>query len=142
MEIPIAVGVLFIVMGVLAMAAAAEVIFRARKEAAGALSTTGVVVAMRAVAGRRGYIYCPVVQFRGPSGELVTIESSIGGQPPRHAVGQQVAIFHPPGRPEKAELEAPAVLWLIPAGFVVVGLFFAAAGALMVLVFGLAAASG
>lgn len=142
MGIPIAVGVVFIAMGVLAMAAAAEAMLRARKDAASALTTTGEVVAMRAVASIGGHIYCPVVQFRDPSGELVTIQSSLGGQPPLHSVGQQVTVFHPRGKPREAELQAPAVLWLIPAGFVVVGLFFAGAGALMVLVFGLAAASG
>ncbi|HSU15485.1 DUF3592 domain-containing protein [Longimicrobium sp.] len=142
MGIPIAVGVGFIVMGLLAMGAAAEVLIRGRREAAASVAAPGVVVDVRRMTGRAGWIYFPVVQFRAPSGKLMTVASRIGSQPPQHQVGQPITVHFPAERPQSAEIEAPVVLWMIPVGFAVVGLVFAGAGALMVLVFGLAAMSG
>jgi len=133
MGIMIALGVGFVAFGVLAMGAAAATVLRARRDTASRTAAWGVVVALRPVAGRSGPIQCPVVRFHAASGEMVTFESSIGGQPPRHAVGQQVTVFHPPGRPGEAELEAPPVLWMVPAGIFAVGLVFAALGGVLVL---------
>jgi hypothetical protein len=141
MGIVIALGVGFIAFGVLAMGASAAAVLRARREAASRLSAWGVVVALRPVTGRRGHIHCPVVQFPTETGELVTVESSVGAQPPLHVVGQRVAVYYPRGRPREGEVEAPALLWLVPAGLFAVGFLFAAVGAVMVLVFGLAALS-
>jgi hypothetical protein len=134
MGIMIGLGAGFIALGLLAMGAAAATVLRARRDAASRVSGWGVVVGMRAVAGRRGHVHCPVVRFHAHTGEMVTVESSIGGQPPLHAVGQQVTVFYPRGRPREAELEVPPVLWMVPAGIFAVGLAFAAVGAGFVLV--------
>ncbi|HYH78158.1 MAG TPA: DUF3592 domain-containing protein [Longimicrobium sp.] len=134
MGIMIGLGAGFIAFGLLAMGASAAAVLRARRDAASRVAAWGVVVAMRPVEGRRGFIQCPVVRFRAASGEMVVVESSIGGQPALHAVGQQVTVFHPPGRPREAELEVPPVLWMIPAGIFAVGLVFAAVGAVLALV--------
>jgi hypothetical protein len=100
-----------------------------------------VVVALRPVAGLRGSIHCPVVRFHDASGEMVTFDSTVGGQPPLHAVGQQVTVFYPRDRPREAELAPPTVLWMVPAGIFAMGLVFAALGAVLVLVGVIAAAS-
>ena len=134
----IALGAGFSLFGLLAMGAGVAVLLKARAEAASRLSAPGVVVALRAVAGRRGYIHCPVIQFHGQSGELVSIESSVGAQPALHSVGQHVQVFYPRGRPGEAEIAPPTVLWLIPVGFLVLGFCFAAFGAGLLLL-GLAA---
>ncbi|MFL5383537.1 MAG: DUF3592 domain-containing protein [Longimicrobiaceae bacterium] len=141
MGILIALGMGFGALGVLLMGAAAVALVRARRDAASRRPAWGVVVALRPVAGLRGSIYCPVVEFRADSGERVTIQSATGAQPPLHAVGQRVAVFYPPGRPGEAELQAPPVLWLVPAGIFAVGLVFASIGALVVLGFALSLAS-
>ena len=141
MGIMIGLGVGFIAFGVLLMGAGAATVLRARREAASRVPAWGVVVALRAVAGLRGYIQCPVVRFHAQSGEMVTFDSTVGGQPPLHAVGQQVTVFYLPDRPREAELEVPPVLWMVPVGIFVVGLFFAAAGAVLALLGVIAAAS-
>ena len=141
MGILIALGAGFGALGVLLMGASAAALLRARREAASRLSAWGVVAALQPRAGLRGSIHCPVVQFQTEMGELVTFQSSVGGQPPLHAIGQRVAVFYDRARPDGAEIEAPAVLWLVPAGLFAVGLFFAAVGAMVVLGFGLLAVS-
>ncbi|HET7463756.1 MAG TPA: DUF3592 domain-containing protein [Longimicrobium sp.] len=139
--IMIGLGVAFIAFGVLAMGAAAAAVLRARRDAAARIAAWGVVVALRPVAGLRGPIHCPVVRFHARSGEMVTFESTIGGQPPLHAVGQQVTVFYRPDQPREAELEVPPVLWIVPAGIFAVGLVFAALGGVLVLAGVIAAAS-
>ena len=141
MGILIALGVGFVGLGVLLMGASAAALLRARREAASRLSAWGVVAALQPRAGLRGSIHCPVVQFQTETGELVTFQSSVGGQPPLHTIGQRVAVFYDRARPDGAEIEAPAVLWLVPAGLFAVGLVFAAVGAVMLLGFGLLAAT-
>jgi hypothetical protein len=141
MEIPIALGAGFILMGFLAMGISVVTLIKARREVASQITTSGVVVAIRSVAGQRGYIYCPTVQFRTDHGQLVTIESSVGGQPPLHSVGQQVTVFYSRADPQKAEVEAPTVLWLVPGCIFGVGLVFSAVGMILILVFGLIASN-
>ena len=136
----IGLGVFFLLLGLLAMGASAATVLAARREAASRIAAWGVVVALRPVAGRRGYIQAPVVQFQAQSGEQVTFASSTGAQPPIHTVGQRVTVYYPTGSPREAEIEAPAVLWLVPAGIFAIGLIFAAVGGVLVLVFGVMAA--
>jgi hypothetical protein len=130
----IALGVFFLLMGLVGMGASVATVLAARRQAASRIAAWGVVVALRPVAGRRGYIQAPVVQFQAQSGEEVTFASSTGAQPPIHTVGQRVAVFYPSGSPHEAEIEAPAVLWLVPAGIFAIGFLFAAMGAVLVLV--------
>lgn len=141
MGILIALGVGFSALGVLLMVAGATVLLRARREAALRVSAWGVVSALQPTAGRRGSIYCPVVQFQAETGELVTFQSTVGGQPPLHAIGQRIAVYYPRDRPQGAEVEAPAALWLIPAGMFAIGLLFAAVGAMVAVGSGLLVAS-
>ena len=141
MGILIALGAGFVGLVVLLMGASAAALLRARREAASRLSAWGVVAALQPRAGLRGSIHCPVVQFQTETGERVTFQSSVGGQPPLHAIGQRVAVFYDRARPDGAEIEAPVVLWLVPAGLFAIGLVFAAVGAMVVLGFGLLAVS-
>ncbi|HEV7589644.1 MAG TPA: DUF3592 domain-containing protein [Longimicrobium sp.] len=141
MGILFVLGVGFGALGVMLMGVSAAAILRARREAASRVSGWGVVAALQPRAGLRGSILCPVVHFQTETGELVTFHSSMGGQPPLHAIGQRVAVFYSREKPDGAELEAPAVLWLVPAGMFAVGLIFAAVGTMMVLGFGLLAVS-
>jgi hypothetical protein len=141
MGILLGLGAFFGGLGVLMMGAGAFALLRARREAAGRLSTWGVVSALQPRAGLRGSIHCPVVQFQTDTGRLVTFQSTVGGQPPLHAVGQRIAVFYDRARPDGAEVEAPAALWLVPAGIFAVGLLFAGIGAMIVLGFGLLAVS-
>jgi len=142
MGIVIVVGAGFIVLGMLMMGAGAATLLRARREAASRRPVWGVVDELRPGAGLRGSIYCPVVRFQTETGEVVTFQSEMGGQPPLHTVGERVAVFYDPARPAGAELQAPPVLWMVPAGFIAAGLVFAAVGAVLMIGFGLLAASG
>jgi hypothetical protein len=138
----IGLGAGFAALGVLLMGAGVATLLRARRDAAGRLSTWGTVAELRPRAGLRGAIQCPVVRFQTETGQQVMFHSSVGGQPPLHAVGQRVAVYYARDSPAGAELEAPGVLWLVPAGFIALGLFFAAIGAMALLGFGLLAVSG
>jgi hypothetical protein len=137
----IVLGAFFVALGLLMAGVSAAALLRARREAASRLTAWGVVTTMQKGAGLRGAIHCPVVQFQTETGELVTFQSSMGGQPPVHSIGQRVAVFYERDRPDAAEIEAPTVLWLVPAGIFAVGLLFAAVGAMLVLGFGLLAVS-
>lgn len=141
MGIVIVLGAGFIALGVLMMGAGAAILLRARREAASRRPAWGVVDALQSRSGLRGSIYCPVVRFQTEAGEVVTFQSEMGGQPPLHTVGERVAVFYDPVRPAGAELQAPPVLWLVPAGFFAAGLVFAAVGAVLMVGFGLLAAS-
>lgn len=141
MGILIALGVGFSALGLLLMGAGATVLLRARREAALRVSAWGVVRALQPRAGRRGSIHCPVVQFQTDAGELVTFESTIGGEPPLHAIGQRVAVYYARDEPQRAEVGAPTALWLIPAGIFGIGLIFAAVGAMVAVGMGFLAVS-
>ena len=141
MGILIALGVGFCALGLLLMGTGATVILRARREAASRVSAWGVVRELQPRAGRRGSIHCPVVQFQTETGELVTFHSTIGGQPPLHAVGQRLAVYYPRDNPQGAEVEVPTVLWLIPAGMFAIGLVFTAVGVMIAIGSGLLAVS-
>src|SRR5688572_28349759 len=110
MGIVIALGAFFVALGLLMAGVSAAALLRARREAASRLTAWGVVTTMQKGAGLRGAIHCPVVQFQTETGELVTFQSSMGGQPPVHSIGQRVAVFYERDQPDAAEIEAPTVL--------------------------------
>jgi hypothetical protein len=130
----------FILLGALLAGAGIYTLLAARREAAGARSAWGEVLALEPRSGRAGSILCPRVSFRDEAGVTRGFVSTVGGRPALHAPGQRVAVYYPDGHPERAELQAPAVLWLIPSGFVALGLAFAGAGGFILLLTLLASA--
>jgi hypothetical protein len=134
MGVLLGLGFGFLLFGSVAAGAGVFAVMGARREAAGARSAWGQVLALEPRTGRRGSILCPQVRFSDEQGSLRTFTSSTGGRPPLHSVGQQVVVFYPPSHPERAELKPPGVLWLIPAGFIAIGLCLVAAGGFMLLI--------
>jgi hypothetical protein len=127
-------GTFFMLLGAVLAGAGIYTLLAARREAAGARSVWGDVLALEERTGRAGTIHCPRVGFTDAEGVARSFVSTVGGRPALHAPGQRVAVYYPEGHPERAELTAPAVLWLIPAGFIAAGLCFAGAGGFILLI--------
>lgn len=81
----------------------------------------GTVIELVARAGRRGSIYCPVVEFGMPSGQRVRFTSEFGSRPAGYQVGQRVKVRYDPADLQKAEIESGLTLWLAPLILVFMG---------------------
>lgn len=128
MEIAILVGVLFFVLGIAMLIGGVVSFVKKRRELANSISTSGVVTELVRVTGQRSYLYVPVVQFETASKQAVSFQSSVGGMPARHSVGQQVKVVYDPGNPQKAEIDSAMSLWLVPSCMLGMGLVFTLLG--------------
>jgi len=99
------------------------------RQRAASVSAQGVVVGVRRQVFKAGSsgVYCPTVDFRLPSGEIVRFESSFGTMPASHSVGQVVKVVYDPRDPRKAEVDSVVANWLEPGcllAFAAGGIFF------------------
>ena len=94
-----------------------------RRKRAVSTSASGVVVELQKRVFNPGSagVYCPVVEFRTGSGEVVRFVSSQGTMPATHKVGQTIKVLYHPQEPHTAEIESGLSNWLTP------GCLFAAA---------------
>jgi hypothetical protein len=79
-------------------------------------------------------LHFPVVRFRPPSGPPVTFLSSTGTNPAQFHVGSEVTVVYDPSNPSSARVESFLSDTAFPVFLVVIGLLFAAFGALFLLV--------
>jgi hypothetical protein len=84
-------------------------------------ATTGTVVELVTQMGHEGHIYCPVVEFTGPTGKI-RFTSSFGTRPASHRVGQVVNVRYDPIDPLQAEIESGLSRWLVPGILIFMGL--------------------
>jgi hypothetical protein len=119
---------MFLVMGVcLGLSAfallggAALAYFRQRRTLESRTAVTGTVVELASVQGRRGYIYCPVVEFTISSGQTIQFTSDFGSRPAGHRVGQTVNVRYDPADPQKAEIESTLSTWFAPGILIFMG---------------------
>ena len=85
-------------------------------------ATMGTVIELVTRAENSSSIFCPVVEFTGPSGEKVRFTSDFGSRPASHRVGQSVKVRYDPSDPQQAEIESALSLWLVPLILVFIGL--------------------
>ena len=87
-------------------------------------SVKGTVVALEreATLSGPGNIYCPVVEFTAPDGQLVRFVSDFGTRPASHKVGQIVDVMYNPSNPQEAEIPSGLARWLITGILVFMGL--------------------
>ncbi len=90
-----------------------------RRKRAASVPASGVVVDLqkRVFSPGSAGVYCPTVEFRTTSGEVVRFESSFGTMPASHRVGQAVKVFYDPQEPHMAEVESGLSQWLAPGCF-------------------------
>ena len=75
--------------------------------------TKGVIVDLAAHSSSRGSrVYRPVFTFKTETGQEVTVEDSLGSNPPRFQVGQEIEVFYRAGNPRRAKINSPASLHL------------------------------
>ncbi|MEO6062370.1 MAG: DUF3592 domain-containing protein [Thermoflexales bacterium] len=99
------------------------------RQRAASVSAQGIVVSVRRQVFKAGSsgVYCPTIDFRLPSGEIIRFESSFGTMPASHSVGQVVKVVYDPRDPRKAEVDSVAANWLEPGcllAFAAGGVFF------------------
>jgi Protein of unknown function (DUF3592) len=111
-----------------AWACVKALIMQRRKQATSTFAS-GVVVELQKRVFNPGSagVYCPVIEFRTGSSQVVRFESSFGTMPATHRVGQTVRVFYNPKEPQTAEIESGLSSWLVPGcllALVVFGVFF------------------
>ena len=134
MGIAIFVGLLFFVIGVVVLISGAVSVFKVRSRIASSLSADGLVTALATGMGRSGYLYYPLVQFRIPSGQTISFQSSVGSSGPGYSVGQQVKVLYDAHNPQEAEIDDSSSLWLVPGCMLAMGLVFTILGLVLAVV--------
>src|SRR5687768_10268786 len=106
MGIPIFVGLLLCVIGIVILISSIVSILKRRRQIANSLSAIGLVTAFATEMGRSGYLYYPLVEFKIPSGETIGFQSSVGSSRAEYSVGQQVKVLYEARNPREAEIDA------------------------------------
>ncbi len=97
-----------------------------------ALVTKGRVIDMRASRSDDGTVYYPVVSYRLQDGALRQLESSVGTNPPRFQVGDEVEVLYDPQKISDVRLKADVEFAVIPIVFIGVGVLFAVIGVFII----------
>ncbi len=138
MGIPIIVGLLFFAIGTSVVFGDIVSFVKRRKQLTNSVSKIGVVTAFATGMGRNGCLYYPLIQFRAPSGQTISFQSSVGNSRMAYAIGQKVEILCDARDPHKAEIDTLTSFWFVPGCMFVMGLGFATGGlflsAIMILV--------
>ena len=103
-------------------AGAAWAYFSQQRKMQSRVPTNGTVVELAERPGNRSTIFCPIVEFKVPSGETIRFTSEFGSRPASHTVGQVVAVRYDPADPQKAEVESDMSLWVGPLIYGFMGL--------------------
>lgn len=99
-----------------------------------AVSVQGTVVALAKKRSEDSVTYRPVVEFVTGNGEEVEFTSTMGTNPPRFSVGEQVEVLYLPAEPGDAKINDFADLWWMTIGMAGMGIPFFAVGALIFLI--------
>lgn len=106
---------------------------QARTSRRGERATGTVVEVVKRVFTRGSAgVYCPVVAFFTPTGQIVRFQSDFGTMPASHRVGQPVAVRYDPADPQKAALDSATANWLVPGITIAMGLVFLVMGLVFV----------
>lgn len=134
MGIPIFVGLLLFVIGIVVLISSIVSILKKHRQIADSLAATGLVTAFATGMGRSGYLYYPLVEFKIPSGETISFQSSVGNSRAMYSVGQQVKVLYDARNPREAEIDALTSLWLVPGCMLAMGSVLTILGLLLAVV--------
>ena len=93
-----------------------------------AAATTGTVTDLIASRSSKSTTYAPVVTFPAPDGRRVEFRPQISSGSSAYRIGEEVAIFYDPLRPERAEIKAFTPLWMPTIILSALGLAFTGMG--------------
>ncbi len=122
------IGLLFLLIGFGVLISGIIAVFKVRREFSNSAETTGKVVDFGTIAGQRGKLYCPQVEFQIPNGQIFRFQSNLGTQPPSYNVGQQIEVIYQITNPIKAEINSKMTLWFAPGCMLLMGLVFSFLG--------------
>jgi hypothetical protein len=128
MGIAIFVGLLFFVIGIVTLISGIVSAFKTRSRIANSISADGLVTTFATGMGKSGYLYYPLVQFKIPSGQVISFQSSVGSSRAGYSVGQQVKVLYDARKPQEAEIDNLSSVWLVPGCMLAMGLAFTIGG--------------
>lgn len=128
MGIAIFVGLLFFLIGIVVLISGVVSVFKTRSRITNSLTADGLVTAFATGMGKSGYLYYPLVQFKIPSGQVISFQSSVGTSRAGYSVGQQVKVLYDARNPQEAEIDNLSSLWLVPGCMLAMGLAFTIGG--------------
>ncbi|HSD12543.1 MAG TPA: DUF3592 domain-containing protein, partial [Patescibacteria group bacterium] len=126
---PTLVGVVFLVVGLGALALAVWLGMDTRSFIAGAARADGTVIDLVASSSSdSSTTYRPTVRFTAADGREITFTSSTGSSPPSHREGDAVRVLYEPSLPQHAEIDSFFDLWLGPLIAGIFGVVFPLVG--------------
>lgn len=66
--------------------------------------------------------FAPVFQFRADDGQSYTVDSDTATGPPSFAVGQEIPVLYPKGKPSGAVIDSFWELWLVSMILIFIGI--------------------
>jgi hypothetical protein len=121
------VGWMFGGIGLLLLALGAVFAWKMQAFVASATRADGVVVDLMA-SGSHGRTFAPVIEFTAANGRHVRFRGSISSSPPEFDIGDRVGVLYPPAAPERARVDTPFELWIVPGLLGSIGALFALIG--------------
>jgi hypothetical protein len=130
------VGLLFLVIGLAVLISGIVAAVKQKRKSARGVAATGTVINLIKKIFNPGSagVYCPVVQFRTGTGELVEFESGFGTMPASHRVGQTIAVRYDAANPQSAEVDSATANWFVPGCTIAMGFLFFAMGLVFVVI--------
>jgi hypothetical protein len=104
-------GLICIAVGCGFLASALRIYLARKKFLAISQTAAGTVVEVRVRGLGRNAVSVPLLEFRGPGGQVQRTESWMGSGFQRFEVGQAVPVRYDPADPGRAEVDTFAVLW-------------------------------
>jgi hypothetical protein len=126
-------GLICIAVGCGFLASALRIYLARRKFLATSQTAAGTVVEVHVRGIGRNAVSLPLLEFRGPEGQVHRVESWMGSGFQRFEAGQTVPVRYDPADPGRAEVDTFVVLWglvLLRTGY---GLLFLLMGSVAVL---------
>jgi len=113
-------GLICIAVGCGFLVSALRIYLARRRFLATAQAAAGTVAEVRSRGIGRNAVSVPVLEFRGPGGQVQQAESWMGSGFQSFAAGQPVPVRYDPANPGRAEVDTFAVMWglaLLRAGY-------------------------
>ena len=122
-------GLICIAVGCGFLVSALRIYLARRRFLATSQTAAGTVAEVRVQGIGRNAVSVPVLEFRGPGGQVQRAESWMGSGFQRFEAGQAVPVRYDPADPGRAEVDTFAVMWglaLLRAGYALLFLLMGA----------------
>lgn len=127
-------GTILLVVGIGLVLVTVVVERHQEKMFAGAVRTTGTVVALLPRHSSGGSTsYAPLVRFRTNDGVTFDFTATLASNPPAHKVGDLVPVVYTPVNPAQADIDSWTSRWLLTVLCAALAIVFAGLGGLAVM---------